>query len=46
MGAASFRAVRPTLFWNLVLYFREHALPLDFLIEREPDFAIVEEFRL
>ena len=37
-SAESFRSSSPTIFWNLVLYFRQFSLPLDFLVlqkERE-----------
>jgi hypothetical protein len=34
-SAESFRSSSPTIFWNLVLYFRQFSLPLDFLVLQE-----------
>ena len=34
-SAESFRSSSPTIYWNLILYFREFSLPLDFLVLQE-----------
>jgi pentatricopeptide repeat protein len=40
-SAESFRSSSPTIYWNLILYFREFSLPLDFLVLQEE----LEDFR-
>ena len=43
-SAESFRLSSPTIFWNLVLYFREFCLPLDFLVLQDEREMLIKGF--